>query len=70
MKKGKRKSCPFGKTLKLLQYFLCLATTNMVSVLILAVFGLFSVDLVNWEPKNSNCGNAVGQGCLTLVGPT
>ena len=35
--------------LKSFQKFLCLATTNMVSVLILASWGLFSRDLVNKE---------------------
>ena len=37
----------------------CLATTIMVSVLILASRELFYEVLVNWEPKNSNYGNAV-----------
>ena len=60
MLNGKRKSCPFGKTpkkIKLFQKFLGLATTNMVS--------WFSRDLVNWESKNSNYGNGVGQGSHT-----
>ena len=42
----------------------------MVSVLILASRELIYGILVNWEPQNSNYGNAVGQEYLTLIGPT
>ena len=57
------------KDSELFQKLLCLATTNVVSVLILALLELFSGDLVNWEPQNSKYGNAVGQGYFTLVEP-
>ena len=53
------------KKFKLFQKFLCLATTNMVSVLILSLWELFYEVLVNWKPKNSNYGNAVDQEYLT-----
>ena len=56
------------RNFKLFQEFLCLATTNMVSELILASRELIYGILVNWEPKNSKYGDAVGQEYLTLIG--